>query len=106
MEYISGLEILNNCLNCEQYVLLFFTAGWCGPCKRIYPELEELYVKLNKDLVKIYKIDVDEEENIEILKIFKIKSMPSFCLMKDKSCINTFNGSDIEGIKKMLNIQE
>ena len=31
--------------------------------------------------------------------------MPSFCLMKDKNCINTFNGSDIEGIKKMLNIQ-
>jgi thioredoxin 1 len=105
MEYISGLEILNKCLNCEQYVLLFFTAGWCGPCKRIYPELEKLYEKLNKDLVKIYKLDVDEEDNAEILKIFKIKSMPSFCLMKDKNCINTFNGSDIEGIKKMLNIQ-
>ena len=29
MEYISGLQNLQNCLNCEQFILLFFTAGWC-----------------------------------------------------------------------------
>ena len=63
MEYISGLGSLQNCLNCEQYILLFFTASWCGPCKKIYPELEELYKNLNKDLIKIYKLDVDDEEN-------------------------------------------
>jgi len=106
MEYISGLENLQNCLDCEQYILLFFTAKWCGPCKKIYPELEDLYKKLNKDLINIYKLDVDQEENSEICKIFKIESMPSFCLMKDKECINTFKGADIKGIKKMLNIKD
>ena len=106
MEYISGLDNLNNCLNCEQYVLLFFTAKWCGPCKRVYPQLEELYKNLNKDLIKIYKLDVDVEDNSEILKIFKITSMPSFCLVKDKQCINTLKGGDINEIKKMLNIKD
>ena len=106
MEYLSGLQSLQNCLNCEQYILLFFTASWCGPCKRIYPQIEELYKNLNKDIIKIYKLDVDDEENTEICKIFKIESMPSFCLVKDKQCINTFKGADINGIKKMLNIKE
>ena len=106
MEYISGLDSLNNCLNCEQYILLFFTAKWCGPCKNIYPQLEELYKNLNKDLIKIYKLDVDVEDNSEILKIFKITSMPSFCLVKDKNCINTLKGGDINEIKKMLNIKD
>lgn len=104
MEYIVGLNNLQNCIDCEKYILLFFTAKWCGPCKKIYPELEKLYKDLNKDLINIYKLDVDEEENSEILKIFKISSMPSFCLLKDKQCINTFKGADINGIKKMLNI--
>ena len=106
MEYISGLDSLNNCLNSGQYILLFFTASWCGPCKKIYPQLEELYKNLNKDLIKIYKLDVDTEDNSEILKIFKITSMPSFCLVKDKQCINTLKGGDINGIKKMLNIKD
>ena len=106
MEYISGLENLQKCLDCEQYILLFFTAKWCGPCKRIYPQLEDLYTKLNKDLIKIYKLDVDDENNSDICKIFKIESMPSFCLMKDNQCINTLKGADINGIKKMLNIKD
>ena len=106
MEYIEGLNRLNECLNCDKYILLFFTASWCGPCKKIYPQLEELYKKLNGDLIDIYKLDVDHDENSEILKIFKIESMPSFCLMKNKECINTFKGADINGIKKMLNIKD
>ena len=32
--------------------------------------------------------------------------MPSFCLVKNKECINTFKGADINGIKKMLNIKD
>ena len=106
MEYISGLQNLQKCLDCERYILLFFTAKWCGPCKKIYPQLEDLYTKLNKDLIKIYKLDVDDENNSDICRIFKIESMPSFCLMKDNQCINTLKGADINGIKKMLNIKD
>ena len=49
-------------------------------------------------------LDVDNEDNSEICKIFKIESMPSFCLVKNRECINTFKGADINGIKNMLNI--
>ena len=106
MEYISGLQSLQNCLNCEQYILLFFTASWCGPCKRIYPQLEDLYKKMNKDIINIYKISIDDDENEKICEIFKVESVPSFYLLKNKECINTLKGADINGIKKMLNIKD
>ena len=106
MEKISGFEQFKQVISSDKYLLLFFTASWCGPCKRIYPELEDLSSNLNKDLIQIYKIQIDDDNNDEICKIFKVESVPSFFLMKNKECINTLKGADIDGIKKMLNIKD
>lgn len=106
MENISGFEEFKKCIMDEKYILLFFTASWCGPCKKIYPELEELYKKLNTDLIKFYKLQIDDDENDKICKIYKVESVPSFYLMKDKKCINTLKGANMEGIKGMLNIKD
>ena len=57
MEYISGLQSLQKCLDCEQYILLFFTAKWCGPCKKIYPQLEDLYTKYGEDKTMVYLLE-------------------------------------------------
>ena len=106
MNQIGGFENLKKCLDYDKYILLFFTASWCGPCKKIYPELQQLNNKLNKDLIEIYKIQIDDDNNEKICEIFKVESVPSFFLMKDKQCINSLKGADINGIKKMLNIKD
>ena len=106
MDQIGGFEQFKQVISTNKYLLLFFTASWCGPCKRIYPQLQELNSKLNKDLIQIYKIQIDDDNNDEICKIFNVESVPSFYLMKDKECINTLKGADIDGIKKMLNIKD
>ena len=106
MNQIGGFNNLKTCLDTDKYILLFFTASWCGPCKKIYPDLEELYKKLDKDLIEFYKIQIDDDDNEEIRDIFKVESVPSFFLMKEKECINTLKGADINGIKKMLNIKD
>ena len=106
MEKIVGLDNLETYLDTKKYILLFFTASWCGPCKKIYPDLEELYKKLDKDLIEFYKIQIDDDDNEEICEIFKVESVPSFYLMKEKKCINELKGADINGIKKMLNIKD
>ena len=106
MNQIGGFNNLKTCLDTDKYILLFFTASWCGPCKKIYPDLEELYKKLDKDLIEFYKIQIDDDDNEEICEIFKVESVPSFFLMKEKECINTLKGADINGIKKMLNIKD
>ena len=106
MEQISGFDNFKEKINSDKYILLFFTASWCGPCKRIYPQLEELAKKLNNDLIQIYKVQIDDDDNEQICQIFKVESVPSFYLMKNKECINTMKGGDINGIKKMLNIKD
>ena len=106
MEQIEGFEQFKYKVDTDKYILLFFTASWCGPCKRIYPQLEELASKLNKDLIQIYKIQIDNDDNEQICNIFKVESVPSFYLLKNKECINEFKGADINGIKNMLNIKD
>ena len=68
--------------------LLYFTAEWCGPCKRTRPIVEEL-MRDSQD-VKIYIIDVDIE--IEMAQDFGIKSIPTFIVMNDNKEIHRVRG--------------
>ena len=66
----------------------YFTADWCGPCKKVRPIVEEI----NKDsLIKLQLIDVDSE--IDLVKQFEIKSVPTFIILKDGEVINRVSGA-------------
>ena len=54
--------------------LIDFYAPWCGPCKMLSPVLEELSDEF-EGKVDIYKVNVDEEE--ELSAAFGIRSVPT-----------------------------
>ena len=54
--------------------LIDFYAAWCGPCKMLSPVLEELSNEY-AGKVDIYKINVDEEE--DLAAFFGIRSIPT-----------------------------
>jgi thioredoxin len=54
--------------------VLYFTAKWCGPCKKISPYFEKFSSEYPK--IKFYKIDVDE--NQELAERYQISSIPTF----------------------------
>jgi len=88
----------------EGLVLVDFFATWCGPCRMLSPILEEISEELG-DKIKIYKIDVDENE--KLTRSFGIMSIPTMIFFKNGTQVQKQVGllnkdSIIEIIKKYL----
>jgi thioredoxin 1 len=67
--------------------ILYFTADWCNPCKRVKPIVEEL----NRDsAVKFQFIDVDQET--EMAKNMNVRSVPTFIVIEDGSEVKRVTG--------------
>ena len=67
--------------------VFYFTADWCGPCKKVRPIVEEL----TKDGYSFQIIDVDIEK--ELVKKFEISSVPTFILFKNEKYIKRISGA-------------
>jgi thioredoxin 1 len=60
--------------------ILYFTADWCNPCKKVKPIVEEL----NRDSsIKFQVIDVDQE--LEMAKNMNVRSVPTFIVIENGS---------------------
>jgi thioredoxin-like negative regulator of GroEL len=68
--------------------ILYFTAEWCNPCKRVRPIAEEL----DRDgIIKFQYVDADD--NIDLCKQFEIKAIPTFILIEDNKEVRRINGA-------------
>ncbi|XP_061387182.1 thioredoxin-2-like [Musca vetustissima] len=83
----------------NKLVVLDFYATWCGPCKLIAPQLEELSTLYSKDVV-VLKINVDDCE--EIAMDYNVSSMPTFVFMKNHEIMDTIVGGDSENLTKAV----
>ena len=64
----------------EGVSLVDFYATWCMPCRMFAEILEEIDEEIG-DKVKIFKVDVDLNENIA--RKFGVMSIPTIIIMKD-----------------------
>ena len=69
-------------------VLVDFFATWCGPCRQLAPELEDLK-NLDKDLT-IVKVDVDQFNSLAAQ--FNIRAVPTLLYFNDGKLVNTVSG--------------
>lgn len=82
IEYLSG-QTLEEVLT-EGITLVDYFANWCGPCKMIGMELEEL------TNTHIIKVDVDTHE--ELAKNHGVMSIPTIEIYKNKELVKTIIG--------------
>jgi thioredoxin 1 len=68
--------------------VLYFTADWCNPCKKVRPIVEEI----NRESINKFQI-IDVDLEMELVKRFEIRSVPTFILLKDGIEIKRITGA-------------
>ena len=74
----------------DKPALIDFYAEWCGPCKMLAPVLEELSDEL-AGKVDVYKVNVDEEEELSML--FGIRSIPTLIFIEKGGTMHRSQGA-------------
>lgn len=69
--------------------IYYFTADWCAPCKKTRPIVEELNHELPDAKFQI----IDSDSEIDMVKAFNIKSIPTFILMENGNEIARISGA-------------
>ena len=77
-------------INGGKPALVDFWATWCGPCRMIGPEIEELAVEYDGK-AEVCKVNVDDEK--ALAKRFRIMSIPCVILFKDGQELNRLIGA-------------
>jgi len=68
----------------EGTVLVDFFATWCGPCRMLNPELEQV------TSAEVLKVDVDDNETLK--NEYGIMSVPTLILLKDGNFVDRKSG--------------
>ena len=76
---VTTAEFDNVVLQSEVPVLVDFWAAWCGPCRRVGPEVDAVAEEM-EGKAKIVKVDVDSE--VEIATRYGIQAIPALFIFK------------------------
>lgn len=75
---IAGRELPVVTSVADRYVLVDFSAGWCGPCRMLHPVLEQIAGEMAG--WDFYEVDVDEAQNEA--NSFGIRGVPTIVVFQ------------------------
>lgn len=85
----------------EGKILLYIGATWCGPCKKLKPQI--INMESEYPDVSFYAADVDENESLCQNSELKVSSVPMTVIINNHNIINEIIGTDFDGIQRVLN---
>jgi thioredoxin 1 len=90
MEAISDSDFFDKVLCNNDLSVVFFTSGWCGPCRTMRKHLEEISAKYPKHS-KFFEIDTDD--NFDAAMEFNVRSIPSTLLFRNGKVVSEIVGA-------------
>jgi thioredoxin 1 len=83
--------------------ILYFTADWCQPCKRVRPIVENLNKESFPGIFQVIDVDIEKE----MAQNFEIKSVPTFILFNEGKEINRVIGAKTkEELENFINYEK
>jgi thioredoxin 1 len=74
----------------DQLVMVDFSAKWCGPCRRMEPELDAVATELAGQ-AKVVKIDVDNSP--ELAMQYGVQGIPNLTFIKGGKVVDVAIGA-------------
>eukprot|EP01147_Barroeca_monosierra_P000851 gene851-4123_t len=98
VQYLETLESFDEAIASDSYVIIDFTASWCGPCRMIGPVFEKLAE--SHPNVKCFKVDVDN--NSDAAAKAQIRAMPTFKVYKNGEVVKELTGASQDALEKIF----
>ena len=87
---VSSADFEKTVLQADVPVLVDFWAEWCGPCRRVAPELDAVAQQMGSK-AKIVKVNVDEE--MDLAGRYGISSIPALLIFKGGKVVDQIVGA-------------
>ena len=87
---VTDASFENDVLNSEKTILVDFWAEWCGPCRAVGPNLDQIAAE-NADKIEIVKLNVDE--NPQTAAKYQITSIPAMKVYQKGEVVKTVIGA-------------
>jgi thioredoxin 1 len=89
LQKVTDASFQAEVIESELPVLVDFWAPWCGPCRKIAPELEKIAAE--RDDLRIVKLNIDD--NQETAAKFGVLSIPTMILFRHGAAVKTVIGA-------------
>ena len=99
MRNLKSRDELDKLLASEKYLIVDFTADWCGPCQMMKPVLE--WVEHSYPKVEVITINIDKFQ--KLYKEWNVTAIPDIRLFHDGKEFGRFNEvPTIEDFRTMI----
>ncbi|XP_042476531.1 thioredoxin H4-1-like isoform X1 [Macadamia integrifolia] len=96
-------EKISEANNDSKFVVVNFSASWCGPCRLIAP----FYSELSEKYPSLMFLTVDVDELTEFSSSWDIRATPTFFVLKDGQQVDKLVGANKpELLKKIIDIAD
>ncbi len=80
-------------------VVIDFYAPWCPPCRRMVPSFN----RLAGEGVRVAVVDIDDPNNQDIVRMFRVESIPLTIVLRDgKSIVRREGYHSLEELRHLL----